>query len=376
MSQAPEPATGGEITLEITDAAGARQLRAFPRGVIYIGRTSACDLQLRDLGVEGVHAILDMEPSPSLSDLSSREGPTINGARAPLGALKDGDSFQLGPYSIRVFFSWLHTPPAPGALVAQLYQHERLASERVILASGLVIDGRGTLRDFDGAHPVLRLDPVRAGRVRARLYTRASLFYEGAPYADQELAPGAHLYLFDWRVHITQGDAPREASPQVWRGVAEAPGDLPLYAAPIALVRVGHRARREVWRSLYSRGFFLRTEQGTLEVRPGRGATFSAAPLHQRPAADNRDALAEMLCAPLRHRLPGAILFSATGEMILSGDEVEVRGYPIDEAFSPDTGGPRVAAARRIARVVASEVRAVPRAPLGLWSRLRAWFWA
>jgi diguanylate cyclase (GGDEF)-like protein len=74
--------------------------RRFPIGAstVTLGRDSQCSLPISDGSVSRMHTIIEprADGSYTLSDLNSRNGTYVNGARVSAVVLKDGDYLQLG----------------------------------------------------------------------------------------------------------------------------------------------------------------------------------------------------------------------------------------------------------------------------------------
>lgn len=361
------------LLIEVS-APGSRPTRYhFPWQTLRLGRLGSADIFLPHSTVARLHALIECLPGqpPSLHDLRSTNGVYVNGLRVQRQPLTDGDIIQIGPFSIRVSFG-AQLPGSP-SLLARLYLDGHLAEERALLPEGLSLLASTSLRP--GPIPdetSLSLHPS-AGGVMLRGLLSQQVFVDGAPHVmGVYVRPGSQIYLGRVRIHVLHERALSPgARPLTLRGAALAEGPLPVYARGRLFSHGGeHPTPAVLGSAAFWRDFSLEAATGHVTISFGRQPlVHGRATLLRAPAPD-----AAPLLVPVRQWAQRGWSY-AEGEVLLPGDEVEVRGVVLEESFLPETGGPRQEPARRVTRVLADRVAWVPPARAPLLSRLRRWLY-
>jgi pSer/pThr/pTyr-binding forkhead associated (FHA) protein len=109
---APAPA---ELVLQNGRLSGAR--RALKPHVTVVGQAVGCDVRLDVAGVSPTHCLLVHTPAGLvLRDLHTETGTFVNGERASLHTLRDGDVLAVGPFRFKVRLPPVTALPDPEAL--------------------------------------------------------------------------------------------------------------------------------------------------------------------------------------------------------------------------------------------------------------------
>ncbi len=78
-------------------------LRDFPfeEGRITVGRNSGNDIVLNEPVVSGEHAAIQLDPTPTITDLNSTNGTRLNGSLIKKSALQHNDVIRIGSHELR-----------------------------------------------------------------------------------------------------------------------------------------------------------------------------------------------------------------------------------------------------------------------------------
>jgi pSer/pThr/pTyr-binding forkhead associated (FHA) protein len=142
-----------------------RELRRVPIQSILttIGRDLATDMVIDNVGVSRVHARIDFDGQRFVvTDCKSRNGITVNGARTPVAALREGDVIGINKFLVQFSLSGGVPPAALGR------------PERVV---------RGRPRDFQ---QTMQVDKQSAARISER--ARADIEQQREGHAQAQAA--------------------------------------------------------------------------------------------------------------------------------------------------------------------------------------------
>ena len=104
-------AAGRVSATSVPGGASVRVMRGFYEGLevpldrdwMVIGRGRSADLVIAEPTISRAHAAIGWDAEGFfMQDLGSTNGTKVNGQRAPLARLKDGDDLQLGKLQLRI----------------------------------------------------------------------------------------------------------------------------------------------------------------------------------------------------------------------------------------------------------------------------------
>jgi pSer/pThr/pTyr-binding forkhead associated (FHA) protein len=122
------------VSLEFGKGTAQPALWRMNRPLVLLGRSPQCKVQLISSSVSRFHCSLLRTPLGIwVTDLLSRQGITVNGARVRFARLDDGDQLQVGRFLIRV---WYHAPPNPSRSPEAVVRAEQPAGDSRNVVAG------------------------------------------------------------------------------------------------------------------------------------------------------------------------------------------------------------------------------------------------